>query len=101
MLAPDFADAQHASLRSRRREDNPVAFLLEYPTDARVLSQSMCIVQPLLLFVADREVLHRRPGVGSLHIDAGQFLALVLVGKSPIHRFSVDDERPLVGGKAR
>ena len=36
-------------------------------------------------------------GASNFHVDARQFITLVLVGNAPLSGFLVDDERPLVG----
>ncbi len=49
------------------------------------------------LIVGDCEILNGRRKLGHLHVDPGQFIALVLVGDAPLAGFLVDDEGPLVG----
>src|ERR1700687_3025666 len=59
------------------------------PVDAQGAAVSRFVIR-------DGEVFHGRGQLRDLHVDARQFVALILVWNSPLSRFLVDDESPLV-----
>src|ERR1700687_5357223 len=59
------------------------------PVDAQGAAVSRFVIR-------DGEVFHRRGQFRDIHVDARQFVALILVRDSPFSSFLVDDESPLV-----